>query len=89
MTKALSGLGYTIITLDSDRKWDAEFCVDILSWDYKKIFPIGYFDVIFASHPCTHFSKAKTVGFRNLDSADALVQKTLEIIQYFQPKNWF
>ena len=89
VTKALSGLGYTIITLDSDRKWDAEFCVDILSWDYKRIFPVGYFDVIFASPPCTHFSKAKTVGFRNLDSADALVQKTLEIIQYFQPKKWF
>ena len=50
---------------------------------------MGYFDVIIASPPCTHLSKAKTVGFRNLDSADALVQKTLEIIQYFRPKKWF
>jgi hypothetical protein len=32
---------------------------------------------------------AKTVGVRNLDLADRLVQNALEIIHYFQPVRWW
>jgi hypothetical protein len=35
------------------------------------------------------YSRARTTGGpRDLDGADALVRKALEIIAYFQPENW-
>ena len=48
-------------------------------------------DCIWASPPCTHYScarsRAKTP--RDLDGSDALVRKTLEIIDHFQHPDWF
>ncbi len=45
--------------------------------------------MIAAGVPCTEYSIAKTTAPRNLDLADSLVRKTLEIIEYFQPKLWW
>ena len=42
--------------------------------------------MIWASPPCTEYSIAKTVGVRNIDYANQIVLKTLEIINYFKPK---
>ena len=44
------------------------------------------FDVIWASAPCTEYSVAKTIGVRDLDTADAIVMRTLEIINYLSPR---
>ena len=41
--------------------------------------------VIWASPPCTEYSKAKSRGNRNIDYANQIVLKTLEIIHYLQP----
>ena len=49
----------------------------------------GYFSIITAAPPCTQFSKAKTVGERDLVTANQLVLKTLEIVQYFNPEKWW
>jgi hypothetical protein len=62
--------------------------VDILQWDYH-IFPPKFFDVICAGVPCTEYSIAKTKGQRDLLGTDKLVQITLEIVEYFQPKLWW
>ena len=61
---------------------------DALEWNYKDDFPVGYFDCIHASPPCTQYSIARTCAKtpRNLEYADSLVQRTLEIIDYFKPK---
>ena len=56
---------------------------------FQGTLPPDYFSVITASPPCTEFSRAKTVGPRDLFTADQLVLKTLEGIQYFQPKRWW
>ena len=40
---------------------------------------------IWASPPCTEYSRAKTVGIRELDEADKIVKRTWEITQYFRP----
>ena len=52
-------------------------------------FPSGIFTLIAAGVPCTEYSMAKTTRPRNLEEADALVHKTLEIIEYFQPQLWW
>lgn len=75
------------ITVDLLQKFNPTFTIDILEWDYT-IYPIGYFDIIWASPPCTEYSKAKTRGTRNLDLADSLVKKAFIIIDYFKPHAW-
>lgn len=58
-----------------------------MDWDYKSFEP-GAFDVIWASPPCTEYSIAKTTKARNIEDANAVTMRTLEIINYLQPKYW-
>lgn len=67
---------------------------DITDWDYKSsTFAPGTFDVIFAGVPCTEYSKLrdchKKTAPPNLEKANAIVRRTLDIIDYFQPKFWY
>lgn len=83
--KVAKKMGYDVVSLDL--LLPATHQCDILKWKYKK-YPVGYFDVIWASPPCTEFSFAKSTGTRDIEGALALVKKTLHIIRYFQPK-WY
>jgi len=74
--------GHEILSLDKEMPADIQ--CDILDWDYT-VYPSNYFNFIWASPDCTHYSIAKTRGIRNLELANALVLKTLEIINYFSP----
>ena len=80
--KIVEKLGYEVISLDLK---NADINCDILNWDYF-IFEPETFDVIWASPPCTEYSKAKTIGVRKLEHANAIVLRTLEIINYLNPK---
>ena len=60
-----------------------------MEWQWWNDFKRGRFEVIAASVPCTEYSRAKTTGIRDLEWADRLVKKVLEIIQYFNPKYWW
>jgi site-specific DNA-cytosine methylase len=80
--------GHDTTTVDILPLFNPDIVANILHWDYR-VYPPGHFDVIWASPPCTEYSKAKTRGVRNLELADSLVRKTLEIIDYFQPRIWF
>ncbi|EPS57239.1 hypothetical protein M569_17581, partial [Genlisea aurea] len=84
VSKVLKGWGYETITVDMDSRYQPDMCANILEWNYRQ-YPPGYFDIVTASPPCTEFSKAKTIGERKLALALEVVQKTLEIIQYFNP----
>jgi site-specific DNA-cytosine methylase len=77
-----------VINLDFNPKYSPTICCNILTWDYT-IYPPGHFDVIWSSPDCTQYSKAKTRGERNLTLANSVVMKTIEIINYFQPRLWF
>lgn len=76
-------------SVDISAKYNPTIVSDIRTWNYKRQFPRGYFDVIWASPPCTQYSVAKTVGTRNYAEADSIVKRCLEIIRYFQPPMWF
>ena len=77
-------LGYNVISLELK---NANINTDILEWNYKQ-FDVGEIDVIWASPPCTEYSRAKTTGVRKIDHANSIVLRTLEIIDYFKPKYW-
>ena len=78
-------LGCEVTSLDRDMP--ADIRMDILDWNYASL-PPNSIDVIWASPPCTEYSVAKTVGVRKLDEANAIVKRTIEIIQYFNPTYW-
>lgn len=80
--------GYTVVSLDTDVRWKPDICIDVLEWDYKAAYPVGYFNVITASPPCTEYSIALTTRPRNIDASNVVVQRTLDIIAYFQPTRW-
>jgi hypothetical protein len=80
--------GYVVVSLDADLRWKPDICVDVMHWDYKNMFSVGYFDVITASPPCTEYSVALTTRPRNLDAGNVIVQRTLDIISHFLPTRW-
>ena len=75
-------LGFNVISLDLK---NADINTDILEWDYTQ-FDRHHFDFIWGSPPCTEYSVAKTRGIRNIEYANNIVLKTIEIIKYFNPK---
>ena len=77
-------LGFNVISLDLK---NANINTDILKWNYKE-FDKGHFSFIWASPPCTEYSRAKTTGIRNIEYANSIVLKTIEIIKYFKPEYW-
>ena len=86
--KAVGDLFDEVVSIDILQKYSPTECCDILQWDYTK-YPPDYFQTIWASPPCTEYSKAKTRGVRNLTLADSIVQRTIQIINYFNPDKWF
>ena len=80
--------GYEVISVDNHPPFKPTHLVDVTRWDYQSLYPEGYFDVIFASPPCTEYSTAMTMRPRRFDIADVLVVHALEIIRYFNPKVW-
>ncbi len=61
--------------------------MDIIDWDYT-VFPPKYFDLIWASPPCTEYSIAKAIGIRDIEGSNRIVARTMEIIRSFDPKYW-
>ena len=76
--------GFSVISLDLK---NAHINEDILQWNYKQY--DKDVDIIWASPPCTEYSRAKTTGIRSIDYANSMVRKTIEIINYFQPRVFF
>jgi site-specific DNA-cytosine methylase len=75
--------GWEVVSLDRDLP--ADINCDILDWDYQNAFPPNHFDFVWASPPCTEYSRAKTVGTRKIEESNRVVQQTLDILNYFQP----
>ena len=96
--KVASALGYEVVSLDLS---DATICCNILEWDYKAAFSVGYFDIIWASPPCNTFSKMRhsNVGRYGVTMETIqrdislnglpILRRTEEIIDYFKPQLYF
>ena len=88
--RAFREQGWEVVSVDLDPKAGATITGDVMDWDYRT-FPPGHFDCVWASPPCTHYSIARTTAKtpRDLEGSDRLVQRVLDIIEYFKPATWF
>jgi len=100
--KVCDSLGWSSVSVDLILPADHE--VDIMDFDYKQ-YPKDYFDIIWASPPCTFYSHLQNcwIGRKKKDGtiltkekieekmneSDKLILKTLEIIHYFDCEYWF
>ena len=88
--KICKELGYEVVSLDIDGR--ADITVNILDWDYST-YPAGFFDIVWASPPCTEFSIMNQCNKRfktpDIPYASSLVERALEIIRYFKPGCFF
>lgn len=78
-----------VVSVDVVPKYNPTIVTDVTRWQYQTAFPPGYFDVVWASPPCTHYSAAKTKGERDYVKYDAIVKRCFDIITYYRPKYWF
>lgn len=94
--------GYEVVSLDYNPKFEATHSEDILTWNYRQ-YPVGHFDVIWASPDCRTWSIASSGKYRlksniwgipneNLPTAvlaNNMVLRVIEILTYFKPNAWF
>ena len=91
VSKAVANLYDQVISVDILQKFEPSEVSDILEWDYKK-YPPGYFDAIWASPPCTEYSCLNVSNpgkIPNVELANRIVKRTIEIIEYYNPQKWF
>lgn len=97
--KAAEKLGFKVFSTDINNFDKIDYVVNVLDFDYNKVNIQP--DVIWASPPCTGFSVA-ALGYHWTGGKNAyipktetaklgiqIVKKTIEIINYYQPKYWF
>jgi site-specific DNA-cytosine methylase len=99
--KCCKEIGYDVVSVDMILP--AHHQVDIMDFDYKQ-YPKDAFDIVWASPPCTNYSKlqdswlgrkrkgviyTREIQEKEMEEDDKLVLKTLEIINYFNPELWF
>ena len=84
--KVCDQLGWESVSVDLILPADHQ--VDIMDFDYKQ-YDRDEFDIVWASPPCTEYSRAKTQGNRDIEGANKIVLKALEIIKYFNCEFWF
>ncbi len=91
VSKAVGTLFDEIISVDVLQEFEPSVVSDILDWDYTK-YPPGYFYAIWASPPCTEYSCLNVSNpgkIPNIDLANRIVKRTIEIIEYYNPHIWF
>jgi hypothetical protein len=99
VTKVAEELGYIVVSVDITDKLYLPLTlthkVDIMTWDYT-IYPEGYFDVVWASPPCTTFSTLRALRIPKEQRENDIVnigiptlRKAEEIINYFKPSRYF
>jgi hypothetical protein len=91
VSKIFKANGWDVVTVDFDKQFNPDICADILLLDFTE-----FFDVVWASPPCTTFSVA-SVGkhwkegnpSKEAVVGNKILGKTLEIINLVRPTYWF
>ena len=101
--KVCEELGHNVISVDLESKFKPTHICNILEFDYKQ-YPKDHFDIVWGSPPCTEYSVLKYSHLgrtikgsiytkerleKDMEEADKLVLRTLEIINYFNPHYYF
>ena len=100
--KCCKELGWDVVSVDMLLPADHE--VDIMDFEYKQ-YSKDTFDIVWGSPPCTAYSNLQSCWLgrkkkdgliytkekmeSDMNEADLIVKKTLEIIDYFNPEVWF
>ena len=81
--------GHESLTLDISSKCSPDICIDLMAWEYTD-FGLEPPDFIWCSPPCTHYNiaRSKTKTLRDLENSNAIVQRCLDIIQYWRRRYW-
>ena len=81
--------GWDVFSVDIDAAAKPTLVANVLDLQWDALPP--EVDCIWASPPCTHYSRARTKAKtpRDLDGADDLVQAVLDIIEYYEIGLWF
>tara|TARA_R110002072_G_scaffold182646_1_gene338798 strand:+ start:290 stop:901 length:612 start_codon:yes stop_codon:yes gene_type:complete len=89
-SKVADKYGYKTYTLDILEKFEPTYCCNLMDWDYKQL-PPNYFHIIWASPNCKDYSSLNFLSGKEKDLTESnnLIKKTLEIIEYFNPKYWY
>jgi len=90
-SKAFQDRGHKVVTVDIEKKFNPTICKDVMKLTHKDF--NGYdFDIVLASPPCTEFSKDTMPDSWNKNRIanpnTLLLQKTLKIIYWVDPKYW-
>lgn len=94
--KVAKQLGYNVFSTDIDDRFNTDYTINILDFDVDKVPWKPY--VIWASPPCTTFSISSYNYYWEHDLTPKteeavisykLVEKTIELINYFNPKYWY
>ena len=85
ISKVFEAAGWDCTTLDLSDKHKPTILANILEWDYT-VYKPWVVDYIHCSPVCTEYSRALTTRPRKLKEADKLVEKCLEILNYFKPR---
>ena len=88
--RAFEAIGWEVVSVDIVEAFQPTIVADIRTWEPLSCFPPGYFAAIHASPPCTEYSAAGTTAKRprDLEGSDALVQKTMMIMEQLAPLIW-
>jgi len=101
ITKYYKDKDAEIVSLDILEKFEPTICSDIMEFDFKK-YPVGYFDIIWASPECKVYSSMNIMNIganQKYKSKEHLIEiqqndskfinRTIEIIEYLKPIHYF
>ena len=87
--RAFRDRGWEVFSVDIDAASKPTLVANVLDLQLDAL--PSHVDCIWASPPCTHYSRARTKAKtpRDLEGSDALVRKVLNIIEHYGNPNWF
>lgn len=84
-SQAMSEAGWDVVTLDVEAKFNPDVVANLNTWEYTGPTP----DLIWASPPCTEFSRESMPWCRTGKHPDmALVMACKRVIEQTRPKYW-